>query len=254
MSNFIHSRAERERIKADKEEKILSFLLEETYSTSEIISKLLNTTQTTAYRTLKKMEKNDLVRLHVIGLDLGRVGKQAIWGLTPTGALIATDPDMEDFKVDYFEVGKVKPITMAHSFALQRAKVSALNSGWTNWLSSLKMQQLANKDRSVWLQVPDAVAYSPEKVKTAIELERTVKTPKRYDEILSKYAQMLNSGTVDQVIYICPDKIAPRLAKLFKNIKKINLDGNVEPVSEELLSKFSFLSYQEWAGESVLDE
>ena len=77
--NFVPSRAERYRIKAEKEDKILKFLLDEIFSTSARIAKLIDTTQTTAYRTLKKMESRDLVKMHEENLSLGRSGKQVIW-------------------------------------------------------------------------------------------------------------------------------------------------------------------------------
>lgn len=60
--NFVSSREERERIKALKEAKISTFLLEETFSTSARIAKLIDTTQTTAYRTLKRWSYKALLR------------------------------------------------------------------------------------------------------------------------------------------------------------------------------------------------
>ena len=243
--NFIHSREERERIKAEKEDKILNFLLDESFSTSSIIAELLKVTQTTAYRTLRKMEVDSLVKMHSVGLDLGRTGKQTIWGLTPTGALMAADLNSESFKVDFYEVGKVKPSTMAHSLALQRVKVIALSNGYREWKSSRKVQQMANGERSTWLQVPDALSFSPKGHLTAIELERTVKTPKRYNEILSNYASMISNNTVAEVLYICPEKIAPRLERLFSMIKKIIVNGQAYDVPESLLKRFKFITYEE---------
>ncbi|WP_407495798.1 MobC family replication-relaxation protein [Acinetobacter baumannii] len=245
-TQFIHDRAERERIKADKEEKILSFLLDETYSTSAIIASLLNLTQTTAYRTLKKMEAKDLVKMHSVGIELGRTGRQIIWGLTPTGALMATDLNSDNFKVDFYEVGRVKSSTMMHSLALQRVKVIALATGWSEWKSSRKVQQMANGERKTWLQVPDALAISPKGRLTAVELERTVKTPKRYNEILSNYATMISDNTVTEVIYICPEKIAPRLERLFSEIKKIVVNKKTYDVPESLLKRFKFITYDDW--------
>lgn len=46
MSNLINSKTERDRIKAEKERTILSFLLEEGYSTAKILAQFLkNDTQ-----------------------------------------------------------------------------------------------------------------------------------------------------------------------------------------------------------------
>jgi DNA-binding MarR family transcriptional regulator len=244
--NFVSSREERERIKALKEAKISTFLLEETFSTSARIAKLIDTTQTTAYRTLKKMELQGLVKMHEEALSLGRSGKQVIWGLTPTGALLATDIEDENFRIDYYEVGRVKPVTLEHSLDVQDVRIFAEKHGWTEWRSSRKVQRMAHGDRSTWLQVPDALAISPDGFKTAFEIERTVKTPKRYDAILTNYALMIKEKTIDEILYISPEKISSRLEKLFKSIPSITIDKQKIPVSDGLLKRFHFLTYEKW--------
>mgnify|MGYP003604123330 FL=1 len=246
MSNLINSKTERDRIKAEKERKILSFLLEEGYSTAKILAQFLKMTPNGVQRTLRKMEANDLIKAHTVDFELSSWNLK-IWGLTPSGTLLAT-PEDEKFK--FFEVSRVKPITMAHSLALQRVKVLALSQGWSEWESSSKMLQNANLNRSTWLQVPDAVAMSPKGRKIAIELERTVKTPKRYVEILANYAEMLSSEIIAEVIYICPENIAKRLERLFHRIEKIIFRGKAIPVPEGLLKRFYFVTYDEWDGKA----
>ena len=193
-------------------------------------------------RTLRKMEKAELIKAHTIDFELS-VWNLKIWGLTPTGALLATDLD-EDIK--FFEVGRIKPITIAHSLALQRVKVIALSNRWVEWESSSKMLKKANENRSTWIQVPDAVARSPKDRKVAVELERTVKTPKRYVEILANYAEMMSMGVIDEVIYVCPAQLTARLERLFHRIEKIIFKGKVIPTPEGLLRRFYFISYEEW--------
>ena len=193
-------------------------------------------------RTLRKMEKAELIKAHTIDFELS-VWNLKIWGLTPTGALLATDLD-EDIK--FFEVGRIKPITIAHSLALQRVKVIALSNRWVEWESSSKMLKKANENRSTWIQVPDAVARSPKDRKVAVELERTVKTPKRYVEILANYAEMMSMGVIDEVIYVCPAQLTARLERLFHRIEKIIFRGKVVPTPDGLLKRFYFISYEEW--------
>lgn len=242
MSNLIDSKTERDRIKAEKEINILSFLLEEGYSTAKVLAQFLKMTPNGVQRTLRKMEAKELIKAHTVSFELSSWNLK-VWGLTPTGMLLAT-PEDEKFK--FFEVSRVKPITIAHGLALQRVKVVALRFGWEQWKSSSKMLQNANLNRSTWLQVPDAVAMSPKGRKIAIELERTVKTPKRYVEILANYAEMLSSEIIAEVIYICPENIAKRLERLFHRIEKIIFRGKVIPVPEGLLKRFYFVTYDEW--------
>jgi DNA-binding Lrp family transcriptional regulator len=242
MSNLISSKAERDRIKAEKQAKVLSFLLEEGYSTAIVLAEFLKMTPNGVQRILRKMEANELIKAHTVDFELGPWNLK-IWGVTPTGALLATP---EDEQVKFFEVGRVKLITMTHSLALQRVKVLALSQGWSEWESSSKMLQNANLSRSTWLQVPDAVAISPKGRKIAIELERTVKTPKRYVEILANYAEMMSMGVIDEVIYVCPAQLTARLERLFHRIEKIIFKGKVIPTPEGLLRRFYFISYEEW--------
>jgi len=128
MSNLISSKAERDRIKAEKQSKILSFLLEERFSTSTVLALLLDMTPNGVQRTLRKMDKAELIKAHTIDFELS-VWNLKIWGLTPTGALLASDLD-EDLK--FFEVGRIKPVTIAHSLALQRIKVISLIMSGSN--------------------------------------------------------------------------------------------------------------------------
>lgn len=241
MSNLINSKIEQSRSKAVKETLILSFLWEEGYSTAKILAPLLKMTPNGIQRILRKMEAKELIKAHTVDFELSSWNLK-IWGLTPAGTLLAT-PEDEKFK--FFEVSRVKPITMAHSLALQHIKVLAVSQGWVDWQSSSKMLKNANMNRSTWLQVPDAVAMSPKGRKIAIELERTVKTPKRYIEILANYAEMLSSGIIAEVIYICPENITKRLERLFHRIEKIIFRGKVIPVPEGLLKRFYFVTYDE---------
>lgn len=242
MSNLISSKVERDRIKAEKQSKILLFLLEERFSTSIVLALLLDMTPNGVQRTLRKMDKAELIKAHIIDFELSAWNLK-IWGLTPTGALLASDLD-EDLK--FFEVGRIKPVTIAHSLALQRIKVISMKSGWVQWESSSRMLKKANESRSTWIQVPDAVARSPKGRKIAVELERTAKTPKRYVEILANYAEMMSMGTVDEVVYVCPEALTPRLDRLFHRIEKIIFKGKVIPTPTGLLERFYFISYEEW--------
>jgi len=242
MSNLINSKVERDRIREEKQRQILLFLLAEGFSIAAVLALLLNMTPNGMQRILRRMEKAGLIKAHTVDFELSAWNLK-IWGLTPTGALLATDMD-EDMK--FFEVGRIKPITIAHSLALQRVKVIALRHGWNQWESSSRMLKKANKSRSEWIQVPDAVARSPKGRKVAIELERTAKTPKRYVEILANYAEMISMGVIDEVIYVCPEQLTARLERLFHRIEKIIFNGRVITVPENLLSRFYFISYEKW--------
>lgn len=144
-SFFVHDKTAQATRIEEKQNIVLEFLSHEVFSTSEILGQLLNLGRTSTYKTLKAMEKKDMVRLYDIEYELAQSGKQTIWGLTPKGALLATD--LNDFQVDFYEAGRIATSTMAHSIAIQRVKVTGLHKGWTDWLSSRKLRQIATKDK-----------------------------------------------------------------------------------------------------------
>lgn len=242
MSNLIASRTEQEKIRKVKELLILSFLLDEGYSTLTILALLLTMTPNGTRRILQSMEAKQLIKAYQVAVPLNP-RKVLVWGLTPTGAAFVT-PDNEPLR--FFEVGRIKPITMDHSLALQRIKAIGLRGGWGEWNSSSKMLRTANEQRFEWLQVPDSVAISPQGRKVAIELERRLKTPKRYVEILANYAEMLTSEVIQEVFYVCPNELVTRVEREFYRIETIIFRGKIVPVHESLLKRFSFISYTDW--------
>lgn len=244
-SFFIHDETAKTKRIEEKRSAVLNFLAAETFSTSEILGQLLGLSRNVTYKTLKAMERQELVKLYEIEFELAQRGKQSIWGLTPKGALLAAD--LEDFNIDYFEAGRIATSTMSHSIAIQRVKLSGIHKGWQNWTSSRKLRQIAAKNPKKWSQIPDAIASSPNGKIVAFEVEKTVKTPKRYEAILSNYARMFLDETVDNVFYICPEHIARRLQLLFSKINKITIDGRRYPAHENVLKKIHFLSYDEWS-------
>lgn len=239
MSNLIASRTEQEKIRKAKELLILSFLLDEGYTTVTILALLLTMTPSGIRRILNSMEAKQLIKAHQVAVPLNP-RKVSVWGLTPTGAAFVT-PDNEPLR--FFEVGRIKPITMEHSLALQRVKAGLVRDGWSGWQSSSRMLRRANLERSIWVQVPDAVAISPKGRKVAIELERSLKTPKRYVEILENYAEMILYETVNEVFYFCPASLEKRLRSMFYRIEKIVIQEEVVQVHESLLKRFHFISY-----------
>lgn len=243
-SFFIHDETAKSKRIEEKQNIVLEFLSHEVFSTSEILGQLLNLGRTATYKTLKSMEKSNLIRMYVIEYELAQRGKQTIWGLTPQGALFATD--FESAKVDFYEAGRIATSTMAHSIAIQRVKVHGMAKGWTDWVSSRRLRQLAAKDKGKWRQIPDAVAVSKKGKTIAFEIERTVKTPERYVVILGHYAKMLLDETVNEVFYIGPENLIKRLERLFSMIDRINIDSKVYPVHDNVRKHIHFLSFEEW--------
>ncbi|MDR7656486.1 replication-relaxation family protein [Acinetobacter junii] len=224
MSQFEARRAEKEKI-------ILNFLKDERFSTARHIAVLLKTKRTATFETVKRMEKKGL-------LLQAKVEDQSLWGLTPQGAFLADGR--------HFDPKRISAITIRHDLAVQKAKVEAMAMGWSGFLAERTLRQMAVKERTTWLQVPDAFAVSPKGRKVALEVERTVKTPKRYTVIFDSYCQMLADKTIQEVIYICTEDIKDRLERLFLKIETMTVDGKRHAFSESFRARFHFVTCEKW--------
>ncbi len=229
MTQFEARRAEKEKI-------ILNFLKDECFSTARLIGMLLSTKRTATFETVKRMEKNGL-------LIQGQVDDKRVWGLTPAGAFLAD----EDGKCRYFDPKRISAITLKHDLAVQRAKVEAMTMGWSDFLAERTLRQMAVKERTTWLQVPDAFAESPRGRKVAFEVERTAKTPKRYKAIFDSYCQMLADRTIQEVVYICSEDICPRLERLFLKIETMTVNGKIHSFGDSFRERFHFVTFEGWA-------
>ena len=196
---------------------------------------LLSTKRTATFETVKRMEKNGL-------LIQGQVDDKRVWGLTPAGAFLAD----EDGKCRHFDPKRISAITLKHDLAVQRAKVEAMTMGWSDFLAERTLRQMAVKERTTWLQVPDALAVSPRGRKVAFEVERTAKTPKRYKAIFDSYCQMLADRTIQEVVYICSEDICPRLERLFLKIETMTVDGKIHSFSDSFRKRFHFVTCDGW--------
>jgi hypothetical protein len=157
---------------------------------------------------------------------------------TPQGAFLADGR--------HFEPKRISAITIRHDLAVQKAKLEAMAMGWSGFLAERTLRQMAVKERTTWLQVPDAFAVSPKGRKVALEVERTVKTPKRYTAIFDSYCQMLADKTIQEVIYICTEDIKDRLERLFLKIETMTVDGKRHAFSESFRARFHFVTCEKW--------
>lgn len=235
----------------EKEKLILKFLKSEGFSTRKILGELLKVSRTSISRTLKSLERRGLLMESDVNFCFDQ-RSPSLWGLTPTGAFEAT----EDGKYRHFDPNKVSEITIRHELAIQSTKIKAIHLGWNEWLGGRELRKLAVAERKlknagginslVWLQIPDAFAVSPKGRKIAFEIERTIKTSERYEEIFKSYCQMLIDGTVQEVVYVCPEDKCVRLERLILSIETVLIGGLIRPVNDSFRKRFHFVTYEEW--------
>ena len=201
-----------------KEREILRFLREELFSTSALLGALLGLQSRQAiWKTLTRLEGRKLIIRHTLEALGGRV---VMWGITCHGQASAFDPSKETVYRSYFEPSRLSEITIRHALDVQRLHLCADAAGWREWRNGDRLGAVPNGNR------PDAIVIDSDGKVTAIECERTFKTLKRYEVILSNYLQALKRADVQRVIWVSPtSEQACRLRSMVTGIKSVLVEG-----------------------------
>jgi len=140
-----------------------------------------------------------------------------------------------------FEPSKIRPVMIQHHLDLQVARLQAESAGWTNWLPGNLLPKDVKKR-------PDAIVntFSSNR-KIAVELERTIKTKKRYEAIFSIYLQAIKRGEYHSIHYVCPDpEFAVRMRRMFMLITSVPVTGERVQINEKHRAKFPVYSLDNW--------
>lgn len=216
--------------------KVLRFLIEENYSSLENLSLLLDVPKQTIIRLTKHLcEKSYLVKLDV---DVGLARNISVFQPTNTGIMFVIDVNEE--LPELREVSKVNASTLYHDLKLQQIRFKLEAQGYHSFQSSWHLTRLLRKRAEKAPKIPDYTCINPDGHKVAIEYERTIKTRKRYQEIIGQYMDIKERGIIKQVIYFTDDGFAEKLRQLFNNIEHIYRDGRTEIVSIIQQNYFSF--------------
>jgi hypothetical protein len=241
-SNLLAAPEDRQKRCDEKRDLVLRFLRHEVWSSQSILGAVMKVqSRAAAHKNLQRMELDGLVRRHTIeGLGGGRV---TLWGITPHGQAMAFTPGLDEPISAYFEPSKVAEITIKHGLDMQLLRVQAEQHGWREWLNGDRLGKLLKGGKR-----PDAMALNPAGLKTAIEIERTIKTTKRYEQILASYLMALKAEQVQQVIWLSPtEDMANRLRAIVFGIPSVTIQRQrftVDP--ERHHQRLYFMSYGDW--------
>ncbi|MTI18573.1 hypothetical protein E1162_15110 [Rhodobacteraceae bacterium RKSG542] len=217
---LISDPAERQLRAISKREKILSFLADEVWSSSDILQQLLRLkARQPLLRSLNALERQGLVkRAHTPVLAGQGV---TVWGISRQGRAIM---DGCDVLGPVFEPSKLRLSSAPHHLALQHARVRAENAGWTDWTRGSGL-------RGPKASQPDAVATTLSGVRVAVEVELTIKSRQRYQAILAAHLNAVRRGDYVGVYYVASPDIVWGLERLFLRIERLNegiaFDANV---------------------------
>lgn len=217
--------------------KVLRFLIEENYSSLENLALLLNVPKQTAIRVTKHL--CDKSYLNKVEVDIGLARKISVFQPTNTGIMFAmvTDEELPELR----EVSKVNAATIYHDLKLQQIRFKLEAQGYHSFQSSWHLTRILRKRGEKAPKIPDYTCINSEGNKVAIEYERTIKTKKRYQEIIGQYIDIKERGIIKQVIYFTDDGFADKLRRLFQEIEFIYRSGKTDKCTAEQLTYFKFV-------------
>lgn len=223
-----------------KRRAILRFLRDETWSTPEILAQVAGiTSRQGIHTTLKAMERDELLKYHSMPI----AGRRDLptWGITAHGLAFAWDEDEELEDRPRFEPSRLALSRVPHQVDLQKIRLAAEAAGWKDWKRGERLG-FSPPIR------PDAIAITATGAKVAIEVERTIKTRSRYQQIIAGHLDAIGANDWVGVYYICPEGLPARLKRVFDSISYIIKNGERLELKDSHRNRFKFMSQSEFIG------
>ena len=228
---------ERQARSQEKRQKILNFLASgEVYTTRSIASRLLKTSEMSADRTLQALLRDGCLKgeAHLVNSR-----RTAIFGISSHGLALVDRPNFKEF-----ELGKTNPSYISHHLQTQLARLQAQEAGWQNWIPG---KILYNQNL---LKVPDALGTRPDGVKIALEIERHIKSRKRYESIISAHLQNISQKKFDEVHYLSEQGLHLKIQAIFESIQYIPVKGERVKLEQKHRDRFKFCDLENWPREA----
>lgn len=232
----------------EKRTLILKLLRDEIWTVTEVIASLLNIKYAAAHAVLKAMQRDGLItsKRAFIPSDRG-VKLVVLHGITAKGLAFSWDLNEVPEYRNPWEASKTNPLFVNHQIETQLARIKAEKLGWRDWLPA---RSLMNKGIA---KLPDGQVTNLAGECIAVEIEREIKTDRRYECVIGAYIYEIKNKRWDRVDYICPDSdFAARLARNFGRLKKLRLEssGNEPAITGKLeqahLNLFRFYATENW--------
>jgi len=215
-----------------KRQSVLDFLASwEVFTNSRIVAALVGVGIRNSQRLLTSMTRDSLLVAQKID-PLGNT----IYGITPRGVALSSLDDPGP----HFEIRRVGALHIAHHLDCQTARLAAESEGWGNWVPDRRLASRGLK------KVPDAVSTAPWGATFALEMERTIKTPKRYAEIIAAHLLQIKSGYYTHVIYISPRNESTAVQRALKRVKTVRVNGETHRLTDAHFARFTFVNLEQF--------
>jgi len=235
----------------EKRAQVLAFLRDEIWTTTGVIATLLKLKYPAAHALMQRMQSLNLITSAPVFIPSPKGAKRVVLhGITAEGLVFAWPLDQVPEYRRPWESGKTNPLFVPHQIEVQLARIRAEHAGWTAWRPA---RQLMGSELP---KVPDAEGIDPAGVPVAVEVEREIKTDRRYEAVIGAYiVQMKQDNRWQRVDYLCPNvDFAARLARAFGRLRHLRLESKDEKMAkvgdlhQSHLDRFRFYAASEWPG------
>lgn len=214
----------------EKRRTLMRFLRTELYTSPHVVAELLQIDPRAARSTVAALERGGLVKRHAIKLG---DGGSRFWviGITPLGQSVAFDPEAgETVIARSFEPARFSMVYLKHTLDVQRAYLSAARNGLVKqWVGA---DRLAAVKKGV--KKPDAVCLTTQGERVAVEVERSIKAPRSYRNVLAGHLTAMHQRKWNRVVWASPDeKTSARVKALILGVKRLQIAGIDTPIDPE---------------------
>jgi len=233
----------------EKRRLVLHFLRDEIWTNADIIGQLLRVSYPAAHTLMRAMGRDGLTTSSEMFVRSKRGAQRTVLhGITAQGLAYAWDIGEAQESRHPWEPSKTNPLFVPHNVETQRARVRAEQLGWHSWRPARSLMGLGLP------KLPDGEITDPNGVSVAVEIEREIKTDKRYEAVIGAYiAQIKKDERWHRVDYLCPDaEFAVRLTRVFGRLKQLRLEGQagvsakVGNLEQVHLDRFRFYVNEAW--------
>ncbi len=228
-------------VNKEKINMILSFMLDETYTTIEILKMLLKLRKTESIKKIMyNLKTNNIIWEKNIAIS--SLKKLTVYGLTLHGRIMISS---EENIIQSASIRRVSRNVRQykHTLMLQKIRIRAQHAGWKNWEKSGYSTGIGNKDAKV-----DGICKSPDGKIYAIEYERTLKSIERYRSIINSRLQAIKRNGYHYIVWISDNtSVHLRLKKILFSIDYVIIHGTVVHLEKDKhYSKMMCINYADW--------
>lgn len=226
------SRAEIESRALEKRQRVLDFLASgEVFTSARIVVALVNIGLRNSQRLLTSMMRDGLVAVEKIDVLGG-----SVYGITPRGIALS----LVDDPGPHFESGRVGALHIHHHLDCQTARLAAEAVGWREWVPDRRLAARGLR------KIPDAISTAPGGAKVAVEIERTIKTPKRYSDIIVAHLQQIKASYYSHVIYVSPRGESHAVQRALKRVETVRVNGESVRLTDAHFARFLFVDLSDF--------